>query len=303
MRDDVLVIGATGTVGGEVAKAVSKTGARVGALVRSEASGARLPAGVTAAFGDLRDVASLGRAIAGKRSVFIAAPHEPDEETLAARVVAACESAGARLVFVGVHLDGRTRLTRWAQRTIYGRMMPHYVPKFRLAERVRRSSCDPVILVPPNFFQNDELFRDELEAGEFTQAFQRPVNRVDVRDIGLAAARALTDFSVVAGAYPVVGPASLTGADCARVWSDALRMPVRVTTDPARTEAAIARALKGKKREDFLASYRVLARFEMKTLARDLERTEALLGRAPIAYASYVAEVAARWRGARSAAV
>lgn len=68
-----------------------------------------------------------------------------------------------------------------------------------------------IVLMPTNFFQNDELFQEELREGVFVQPFLRPINRVDVRDVGLAAARASLDPSLPAGAYPVVGPESLDG--------------------------------------------------------------------------------------------
>ncbi|MET0594117.1 MAG: hypothetical protein ABW133_15560, partial [Polyangiaceae bacterium] len=126
-------------------------------------------------------------------------------------VIRACNDAKVRLVFVGVHVDAPTRIGRAARRFLFGRMLAHYRPKFRLSERVRRESHDAVILMPTNFFQNDDLFLDDIAAGVFRQPFDRSINRVDVRDIGDAGARALLDPSLPAGAYPLVGPRSLSG--------------------------------------------------------------------------------------------
>lgn len=302
MRDGkqakVLIVGATGTVGGAATRAVLAAGGRVRALVRSPSSGAALGPDVEAVPGDLRDERSVARALAGVSAALYVSPHEPDEEALAASFFRACEAARVRLVFVGVHIDGATRLKRALLRFLYGRVLPHYRPKFRIGERARRSGADSVVLVATNFFQNDELFRDEILAGAFPQPFERPVNRVDVRDLAAAAARALLDPALPAGAYPVIGPSSLTGAECAAAWAAALATEVRCVEQQALVDAAIDRALSGKKRRDFVASYAVLRRFALPTDADQLARTRALLGREPTAYTDYVRDVAARWHAA-----
>lgn len=293
----VLVIGATGTVGREVALATAAAGGRVRALVRSESRAAELGAKVELVRGDLRDDASLARATEGVRAVFYVSPHEPDEEALAERVIRACEARRARLVFVGVHVDGATRLGRALRRFLFGRILPHYRPKTRLSERVRTTATSPVILMAPNFFQNDEIFRDEILAGIFSQPFERPMSRVDIRDLGRAAARALLDRDLPGGAYPVTGPASLTSEACAAAWSAALGREVRA--DASRFEHAVTRALSGKKREDFLASYAALRKIALPTRPEEVERTTALIGRPPTSYEAYVRDVAARWTSAR----
>ncbi|MET0594449.1 MAG: NAD(P)H-binding protein, partial [Polyangiaceae bacterium] len=107
-KRQVLVLGATGTVGSAVARATVLAGGDVRALVRSEASVAKLPAGVTAMRGDLRDANALKSAMRGVQAVFYVSPHEPDEEALAASVIRACNDAKVRLVFVGVHVDATT---------------------------------------------------------------------------------------------------------------------------------------------------------------------------------------------------
>lgn len=299
-KNTVLVVGATGTTGREVLRATLRAGARVRVLARSESSASELASQAEVVRGDLRDDAAVRRALDGVRAAFYVSPHEPDEEALAARFAQGCEAARARLVFGGVHVDGSTRLSRWLNRLLYGGMMPHYAPKFRIGERMRQSRANPVVLVPTNFFQNDEPLLPEILAGRFVQTFDRPVNRVDVRDLGVAAARALLDESVPSGAYSIVGPESLTSEQCAAVWSEALGRPVRYA--PEQLDAAITRAFDGKKRADFLASYAVLRRFELRTLSEHLEQTATLLGRAPTAYAQYVRELIARQKLAYASA-
>jgi len=297
----ILVTGATGTVGREVVRALLARGARVRALVRAPARASALPPDVERVAGDLGDPAAVARALEGTRAAFYVSPHEPDEERLADVFVRGCEASQTRLVFVGVHADAKTRagraVARWMMRLIIGR---HYAAKFRLSERVRRAGVDTILLMPTNFYQNDELFRAELLAGEYVTPFsKRGINRVDVRDLGEAAARALLAPSIRPGAYAVVGPATLAGTDAAAAWSRALGREVRYTGDDfARFAALAAQRLDGKKRDDFLGSFRVIRKFSMATDPRALAVTTSLLGRPPRAYDAYVRDTLASWHAA-----
>jgi uncharacterized protein YbjT (DUF2867 family) len=303
----VLVIGASGTVGREVVRAlVEQAGppgaARLRALVRSPARAAALPARVERVVGDVADRASLAQAVRGADAVFYVSPHAADEEALCENVVAACEAAGARLVFLGVHADGRSRLARWAMRQVFGRVAPHYRAKLRLSERARRSRTAPVLLLPSTFCQNEDLFREELLAGTFPSPLSaQGMNRVDVRDVGDAAARALLEPDFAPGAYPLVGPATLNGPACAAAWGAALGRPVAYTGADGRWEQLVEARLEGRKREDFLGSLRLMARFHLPTRPAELARTTALLGRPPRSYADYARDTAARWLRERAA--
>jgi len=71
---DVLITGATGTVGHPIARRLAEDGNRVRALVRSpERAAALLPDGVEAVAGDVSDADSVRRAVAGAAVVYHAA--------------------------------------------------------------------------------------------------------------------------------------------------------------------------------------------------------------------------------------
>lgn len=204
--------------------------------------------------------------------------------------------ASVRLVFAGVHIGERSRLKRLLQRLMSTALLPHYWGTLRLAAVIARSDTRPVVLVPSNFMQNDEVFRDDILAGTFPEPLAS-VNRVDLRDVAEVAVRALRDEAVPPGAYPVVGPASLSGRRCAMVWQEVLARPVHyVGDDRAAWTAAFRQRLSGQKLTDWTASFRVLGRLPVRTVAAEVAETHRLLGHAPRSYEAYVADMAAFWR-------
>lgn len=298
----VLVVGATGTLGREVLRALCDQRASVNALVRN-AKAAKHLTHIEIVQGDLRDRDSVRAALRGVQSAFYASPHESDEEELGQQFIAECEAAQVRLVYVGVHVPGPNRFVRALRRWLFGMTFSHYRPKFRISERARVSKTNPVVLMPTNFFQNDELFRAQIAEGVFSQPFRRPINRVDVRDVACAAARACLDLTLPSGAYPVVGPESLDAADCARTWSLALQRQVSPAgPDDDAFERTLERQVTApKKLSDFRASYALFAKLNLPTSARDLAQTTALLGRPPTSYAAYVGELVTGMRAAKVA--
>lgn len=294
----VLVIGATGLMGREVVRSLRSRGVRPRVLVRDPARLATTE-GLDVRVGDLRDRASLRAAVAGCDVVFHISPHEADEIALTRSVIEACEAEGARLVFAGVAVTGRTALTRWVLRQVYGRLLPRYRGKMALARMVERSATNPVLLVPSNFMQNDEVLLDVIRDGLFVQpSHPKGLNRIDVRDIGEAAARVLLDPGFPSGSYGLAGPRSLTGPECARVWSEALGRPVRyVGDDDTAVEDALSRHLSGHRRDDWLFSFKALRGFAIVASAEEIEGTERLLGRPPTDFTEFVARVVAE-RGA-----
>jgi uncharacterized protein YbjT (DUF2867 family) len=290
----ILVLGGTGLMGREVLAALRRRGATARVLVRDPARLATLE-GVEVVVGDLRDPDSLARAVQGVSTVFHISPHEVDEVELTRGVIRACEQAGARLVFAGVHVSAGNALAGWLVRRVYGRILPRYRGKLAIGRLVETSATDPVILVPSNFMQNDEVLLDVIRGGEFVHPCSaKGLNRVDLRDVGEAAATVLLDRSVPSGSYAVVGPRSLTGPECAQVWSEALGVPVRYAGDDDEAlEAALTRHLTGHRREDWLASLRMLRGLRVKASPRQLAQTQRLLGRPPTDFRDFVARVAA----------
>lgn len=287
-RLPVAVVGATGTVGAHVVDELVSRHADVRVLVRHPRPQGTFAEGVTQVVADLRDESSLRRALADVRSVLYVSPHESDELDLATNFISAAEATGTRVVFAGVHLSARTiagLLTR--------AFLPSYRAKLRIGQRISESRTDPVIFSPTNFFQNDEVFEGDIRGGRFPEPM-RGVNRVDVRDLAELCAIALLDPGHPGGEHVVAGPASLSGAECAEIWSSALgRSVVYVGDDEQVWRPIFEQRLSGQKLADWLDTARFLGRRSVE-LPKDVAATTALLGRVPRRYADYVAELAGR---------
>ncbi len=298
----VLVVGATGTVGSEVVKALQSRPVVTRVLVRSKQRAARLPESVEVAVGDLTRPEDIARALAGVDAAFYLSPHIEQEVACSRRFTEECARAGTRLVFLGSHIDGPNRVARWLLRGLVGLMMSDYRPKFQLSEEARTSDARPVVLVPSHFFQNDEMQvvrRALLDEHRFVHPIgRRGLNRVDASDIGEAAAVALTDPTITPGAYPIVGTRSWTGPECAAVWSDVMGVPVEYCETEPSFESQLADEFRGKKLSDVRSTYRQLHKFAVPTKPEQVQRTAALLGRQPISYDVYVRRTWARWRNA-----
>lgn len=271
-----LVAGATGEVGGQVIRALVERGASVKRLVRPDA--------------DLADRASIDRMLVGCDTACFITPHHVDEEQLGHNFIDACEAAGIRrLVYISAyHPLSRSRIIQRLFDGLIGLIGSHYKAKIRVERRVRHSQLSPVVLCPTNFYQNDELCLPAILDGHYTQALgHKRSNRVDTRDIGDAAAIALTT-DLASGSYQLVGPDMWTAPQCASVWSEALGRPV--TYAPERWAPNVSAA----KASDFEKTFRVIQRYGIYASRGAVARTTALLGRPPRSYRDYVANLAMR---------
>ena len=113
---------------------------------------------------------------------------------MAEHFVAACERL-VRLVFAGVAMTGQNPVVRWCIQAMVSTFLPHYKGKLRIARRVATAGrTRPVVFSVANYYQNDELVRDEILGGQYPlPAHRAGINRIDLRDVGEVVARAMTD--------------------------------------------------------------------------------------------------------------
>ncbi|UWZ59711.1 NmrA family NAD(P)-binding protein [Dactylosporangium aurantiacum] len=217
MKGPVLVIGASGNVGGAAARSLLDAGLPVrvagtdpGALRR------RFPTAEAVRL-DFLDPATFDGAAAGAGALFLLRPPPISRvgPTLNAFVDAAARHGVGHVVFASVAGADTNRL----------------VPHHRVEQHLRTGTVPWTILRPGFFAQNlGDAYRTDiatddrivLPAGDGRAAF------IDTRDIGEAAAVILADPHRHAGnGYLLTGPQALSFTDVARLLTGALDRPIR----------------------------------------------------------------------------
>lgn len=217
----ILVNGATGNVGGELAAVLAKGGEPVRALVRQP--GRSLPGQVEQVTGDLNEPASLRPALQNVRAVFLLSGYA-DMPGLLDEV----RSAGVeRVVLMSGSGAGASNTD-------------NAISRYQLSseEAVRSSGVDWTIVRPCAFMSNALGWRPQLQAGDVVKApFADVANAVvDPYDIAAVVAVALTANDPAGQIYRVSGPEALKPAGQLHVLAERLRRDLRL--EPLSNQAA-----------------------------------------------------------------
>lgn len=232
----ILVLGATGTTGGEVARQLVAAGERPRLLVRSPDK-ARGQLGAIAeraelAQGDLDDPESLRRAMEGVDRLYLVSTGL-DLARLEANAVDAAKAAGVRRV-VKLSVLG-------ADDPPFAFAREHQASEAHL----RASGLAWTMLRPGNFASNALGWAPTVKAqGQFYQpSGEGRWAAIDPADIGAVAVRALVADGHEGRAYEMTGPESMDAAGYAAALSEAVGRPVRFVDVPE--EAARGQMLGG----------------------------------------------------------
>ena len=281
----ILVTGGTGTVGSEVVRELLKRNADVSVLTRDATK--PLPAGAKAVEGNLLDVNSVRRVFKGVDAVFLLNPVSQTETSEALMAVTAMRTAGVkRVVYVSVQ---DVHLAPW---------LPHFGSKIGVEEALKKSGMAYTILRPNNFYQNDYWFKDVLlQYSVYPQPIGNTgLSRVDVRDIGEAAAIALTQSGHEGETYDLVGPDVVTGESTAKAWASVLGKPIAYGGDDLDAwEAVQVNYLPHWMVFDFREMYVYFQQQGLKATPEAIARQTQLLGHPPRSFESFAAETAAAW--------
>jgi uncharacterized protein YbjT (DUF2867 family) len=285
----ILVTGASGAVGHQVVEQLVKRGAAVRALLRDPAK-ASFPAGVEVVKGDLLDVDSLRSAVAGISTLFLLNAVVADEFTQALIALSVAREAGIeRIVYLSViHSDRYVNV-------------PHFAGKFGVERMIEQMDFKATVLRPAYYMNNDLTIKDVVTGhGVYPMPIgSKGLAMIDTRDIGEIAAIELLRREQAATPLPrdrinLVGPDTLTGAQVAAIWSEALGRSIAYGGDD--TEGF------EKNLRQFMPSWMA---FDMRLMserflsegmipeAGDVERLTAMLGRPLRSYRDFVSEITA----------
>jgi uncharacterized protein YbjT (DUF2867 family) len=285
----VLVVGATGLVGGHVVAGLARAGVPVRAVVRSAGRGAALRGpGVEPVVADLAQPASLDAALDGVTRAFLLSPLAPEQADLQGSFVAAARRAGGvhvvKLSGLATALDSPVRSGRLHART----------------ERELEDSGLPFTHLRPLFFMQNLLALAPEVAATGVLAFPMRAARVamiDARDVAAVAVTVLAAGGRAHAdrAYTLTGPEALGFDEVARAIGAARGEPV--TYQDQAPEARRARL-----EAAGLSPWLVALRMEFAAVlgaggaAAVTGAVHAVTGRPPRAFAEFAAEHAARFR-------
>ena len=222
---NILVTGATGTVGSTLVEKLAAAKVPARALVRSPEKAAPIERlGLETTLGDLEKPETLRAALSGIEKVFLLSAPEERQAELQSNLIQAAKSAGVRHIVklsaigVGSGLESIS-LGRLHRKT---------------EEEIERSGIAYTHLRPNGFMQNSFMFAHTIRA---QGAFYAPlgdarVSYVDARDVSAVAFRALTEDGHEGQAYEITGPDALSYHDMARLFSSALGKEVKYVDVP-----------------------------------------------------------------------
>ena len=212
----VLVVGATGQLGGAIARKLIASGARVRALARNKDALSALSPAAEIAPVDLRDVAKLTEACRGVEQIIATAnnnmgkgPTSPSRLDLAAyqNLCAAARNTGVRrLIYVsfkGVSQDAPVDIFRI---------------KWYIEDAIRRSGVPHVMLRPTAFMDVwiDQIFAKSIREKGVAMIFgdgNAVANYIAVDDVAEFAVKILSRPEVVNEAVEAGGPSNLSQND------------------------------------------------------------------------------------------
>ncbi|MGW4290014.1 NAD(P)H-binding protein [Streptomyces sp. NPDC004673] len=215
----ILVTGATGNVGRQVASQLLTTDVRVRALTRSPAA-AELPDRVEVRQGDLSVPRDLEEAVRGTDAVFLMWPFHTADRAPAVVDALAPHTNRVVLLSSGAVRDG---LTPGQQ--------PHPVGRCHRAveQLIEHSGLRWTHLRPSTFAANTLWWADQIRSGDAVRGAYGavPMAPLHEADIAAVAVRALTEEGHDKAAYTLTGPDVLTQAEQVHIIGEALGRPLR----------------------------------------------------------------------------
>ena len=220
----ILVTGATGTIGVELIKELSRRGVFVRALVRDRMRSRRvsLP-GVELVDGDFDLPETLPAALEGVDELFLLVPSSSRAEVQQLQFIDAAKRNGVKHIVklsqLGAALNSPGRFQRC-----------HAV----VEDYIRESGFAYTFLRPNLFMQRllDSRSGISSQGVFYAAAGTAKISAIDARDIAAAAAQVLTEYGHEGETYELTGPEALSYTQMADILSQATGMLIRCVDLP-----------------------------------------------------------------------
>lgn len=200
----IAVLGATGTIGREVATLLGEGDIPARAVVRSDSTGDVPLETVT---GDLLDRASLEQAFAGATDLFLLTPHSPEQDEMERNALEAAVASGIQRI---------VKISGGAPSLGPNGTTPTATAHWRSEQRIERSGLKFQFLRPSFLMQN--LLGIPVIKGLMPAPMGNgPIAMVDARDVAASAAALLSHGDAPDNAWQLTGPSSVTFDDAARL--------------------------------------------------------------------------------------
>lgn len=274
----LLVTGATGHVGRELARELGARGASLRVLVRDPARAAGLPERAERAVGDLGAPPTLARALDGVDRLFLLVPGIGIEH--ARPVIAAAQAAGVRHI---VYLSSYA---------VIGDPMPAMGRWHHEREQLIRACGIPATFLRPGGFMTNALdWRPTLREGGYVLDPVGPGRAapIDPADIAAVAAVTLTEDGHEGEEYLLTGGEALTVAEQVQILATAIGRDIEVRTVATPAEAVRFRYPDGAPQALADALIEGLTLMRADTVGVRSDTVQRLLGRGPRTFAEWCA--------------
>lgn len=222
---DILVIGATGTIGRHLLEELQKRKAGFRALVRSTEKARLLEQkGYRVAMGDLADPASLKRAMYGISKVFLVSAPSEQQVVLQQNAIEAAKAAGVKHIVkvsvLGTYPDSPLQIGRMHAET---------------EDYIRNSGISWTFLHPHSMMQNWLAHVNQVRTFGVLYSFTKEGRYapIDARDVAEVSAKILTEEGHAGKTYILTGPEAVSMKDVADALELALDRDIKlIAVDP-----------------------------------------------------------------------
>ena len=284
MSDKILIIGATGSVGFEVAKRLVNLNEPVKIAVRNpdRAKSIKLKKVEFVQF-DYHDTSTFANALENVKKVLLVSP--PSYLKIQDSVISAIDAAinaGVKLIVNISAISIESKLDK---------------PMKEIEDHIKNSKVDSVFLRPNCYMQNfNDLFRNLIiEENQISvPANNAKICFVDVRDVSDVAVKALTDSKLKNNTYKLTGKRSLNMHVVAHLFSEELHREIEYNSI---SEQLFEKSLKtaGWPAGTIEGTLQLCSHVKSGETAQTTDDIEKILGREPIKFEKFIRDYSDNW--------